>query len=212
MQVCSASGFERDRKRKRQKDSPFRSKSTWFECDTFWNSLYEFSKHIMGCLEYLPREAKSYSRVSSCPHQSLIRILEQQEVTWPSVSWISGERKIEYSVLTLPEVGFSSWLRSRTEDLNGRTLLLRVILEIILAKTLFFRYTRYILPHRQAIVTHGGQWLSEDRSHGAFPVAVLELQWASEPPGGLVLIQIAGLQLQSFWRSTSRVGFESVHF
>ena len=54
---------------------------------------YQFSKHIMSCLENCPTETESYSWVSLHSHHSLIRIQEQQEQHGISFMTFWGEEK-----------------------------------------------------------------------------------------------------------------------
>lgn len=84
--------------------------STRCECVTFWNSPYEFSKHVTVCLENLPRETKSYSWVSLYSHQSLIRIPQQQEATWLLVSWLN---KIFWADLAWSQCFLTAMLEDR---------------------------------------------------------------------------------------------------
>ena len=54
---------------------------------------YQFSKHIMSCLENCPRETKSYSWVNLYSHHSLIRIQAQQEQHGVGFITFWGEEK-----------------------------------------------------------------------------------------------------------------------
>lgn len=166
----NASGFYRERLRDRE---TFRSKSIWFECDTFRNSPYEFSEHIMDVLNSFPERLKAtvgsvYTYVSlwseSCNSKSNMAVSFMtfwwgKDIVFcidPAWSW--------FFLIALVEDRWFKW-----QDFG-----FKAFLGIILVKTLLFRHhTSYILSPRHLRVSHGWRWWVTVPHLEHFPEAVL---------------------------------------
>lgn len=157
----------------------------------------------MSCLENLPRETKIYSWVNLYSHQSQMRIPEYWGATWRSASWLSGEGKTIFCAdLAWSQVFFVAVLKDRR--FKWKDFGTEVLLGIIWLKTLCFPHTRHVM------VAHGSQGASGCPSCGTSPChGSLPEEWASESPGGLAKIHVAGLQPQF---DSDLGGSQNVHF